>query len=109
MTKEYQGVKLSPEEYFNGMLQCPMATFAKAVDRHHNHSSMNNLRPNGQPVFSYEKQMQYITETKEWILPTTKKARRLYPDQHLAYMNVTTALKGQIEMVEAIQRAAGLI
>lgn len=95
MTKLYKGVKLSAEEYFENMLDCPLATLCKGADRIHNHQSMPG-------VFSQEKQHAYLEETERYILPMLKKARRLYPEQENAYENIKFVLKSQVELVRGM-------
>lgn len=95
MTKFYKGVKLSPEEYFEAMLDCPMATLCKGADRIHNQQSMPG-------VFRLEKQHEYLEETERFILPMLKKARRLYPQQENAYENIKFVLKSQVELVKGM-------
>ena len=93
LSKVLKGYKKSPDEYYQGMIECPIASVVKGGDRVHNHQTMAG-------VFSLDKQHQYITETKDYLLPMLKESRRKYPDQELAYENIKHALKGQIELIE---------
>lgn len=99
MTKLHLGRKKSPQQYFEEMLDCPRATLCKGADRIHNQQSMIG-------VFTREKQLSYIEETRAWILPMLKKARRLYPEQENAYENIKRVLMAQIEMLEAINKVS---
>jgi (p)ppGpp synthase/HD superfamily hydrolase len=99
LSKIVKGYKKSPEEYYQSMIECPIASVVKGGDRVHNHQTMHGAS------FSTEKQYKYITETKELILPMLKEARRKYPDQELAYENIKHALKGQIELIELVINA----
>lgn len=94
LSKIIKDYKKTPEEYYQGMIDCPIASIVKGGDRVHNHQTMHGAS------FSIDKQHKYITETKELILPMLKEARRKYPDQELAYENIKHALKGQIELIE---------
>lgn len=98
LSKVVKGYKKSPEEYFQRMIESPIASIVKGGDRVHNSQTMHGC-------FSHEKQLKYITETREFILPMLKESRRKYPDQELAYENIKHALKGQIELIELAIRA----
>lgn len=52
-----------------------------------------------------DKQREYIEETKHYFLPMLKHAAGLFPMQYLAYMNIRTMLKSQIELLEACLEA----
>lgn len=93
LSKKVDGYCKSQEEYFKRMVDCPIASIVKGGDRVHNSQSMHG-------VFSLNKQISYIEETRNYILPMLKSSRRLYPDQELAYENIKHALKGQIELIE---------
>jgi (p)ppGpp synthase/HD superfamily hydrolase len=92
LSKVIKGYKKSPEDYYQDMVDCPIASIVKGGDRVHNHQTMTD-------VFSKEKIVSYIKETEELILPMLKMARRKYPDQELAYENIKHALKGQIDLI----------
>lgn len=94
LSKVIKGKKKTPEDYYQDMIDCPIASIVKGGDRIHNHQTMHDAD------FGIDKQMAYITETKELILPMLKEARQKYPDQELAYENIKHALKGQIELIE---------
>lgn len=92
LSKVLKGYKKSPEEYYQGMIECPIASIVKGGDRVHNHQTMVD-------VFTLDKQSSYIKETEKYILPMLKEARRRYPEQELAYENIKHALKGQMELL----------
>jgi hypothetical protein len=77
------------------MLDCPVATVVKGSDRINNQSTMVG-------VFTPKKQMEYVRECEEHILPMLKSARRKFPDQEPAYENMKLVLTTQIAMVRAI-------
>lgn len=97
ISKVIGGNKKSNEEYFGRMAECPIAALGKGVDRMHNHQTMVG-------AFSAQKQIAYIEETNDWILPMLKNARRRFPEQEAAFENVKHNLLVQIELIEAAQR-----
>ena len=98
LTKVHRGIKLTPQQYFEEMLDCPIATVCKGADRAHNQQSMVG-------VFTREKQVAYLEETTTWILPMLKKARRRHPRQEAAYENLKFLLKSQVDLIRAIHAA----
>lgn len=93
LSKVLKDYKRSPEEYYSTMIECPIASIVKGGDRVHNHQTMHG-------AFSIDKQLKYIDETRNFILPMLKESRRKYPDQELAYENIKHALKGQIQLIQ---------
>lgn len=93
LTKFYRGNKKSNEVYFNGIANDPIASIGKGGDRIHNLQSMVG-------VFTKEKQVSYIQEAEDWILPALKIARRNFPKQELAYENIKLMMKSQIELIK---------
>ena len=79
--------------YYSCMINSPIASLAKGIDRMHNHQSMTG-------VFSTEKKRSYIDETKMCILPMLKGARKKWPAQDAAYHNIKHVLLTQIELIE---------
>lgn len=94
LTKEFRGVKKSPQEYFGAIADCPIASLVKGADRINNIQSMGG-------VFLPVKQRQYIDETTAYILPMLKVARRKFTTQEGAYMNIKMMLQSQIQLIEA--------
>lgn len=78
VSKIRNGHKISYEQYFNEMTNCPITSIVKLVDRIHNLSTM-------QGVFSLEKEQKYIDEVHKYFLPMIKNARRNFPAQESAY------------------------
>jgi (p)ppGpp synthase/HD superfamily hydrolase len=95
MTNQVAGVKKPADKYYTAMVNDPVASLAKGIDRMHNHQSMHG-------VFGKEKQLSYIAETEEFILPMLKAARKLFPQQEAAYQNVRHVLETQIELIRAM-------
>lgn len=94
LSKIREGVKISNEQYFMDM-DCPIATFCKGCDRINNQQTMLG-------VFTPQKQIAYIAETEQFILPMLKAARRRHPEQEGAYENVKWALRSQIQLLKAV-------
>lgn len=93
LTKFHRGHKKTNEVYFDGISKDPIASICKGGDRIHNLQSMVG-------VFNIQKQKDYILEAEDWILPALKEARRLFPQQELAYENVKLMMKSQIELIK---------
>ena len=90
-----QGKEKPVTAFFAAMVASPVASLGKGVDRSHNFQSML-------PVFPLEKQIRYIGETRDHILPMLKAARKKYTQQEPAYQNVKHLLLTQIELIEAL-------
>jgi len=93
LTKKKNGIQLSMEEYYHAMEDDPIASIDKGADRIHNFQTMPG-------VFTVDKQREYIAETRAYILPMLKTARRKFPRQELAYENVKSMLNSQIQLIE---------
>lgn len=86
-------------DYFDYIGKDERASIVKGCDRIHNLRTMNG-------VFTPTKQESYLYETEIYFLPMLKTAAGLYAKQYLAYMNIRTMLKTQVEMIKAILKAA---
>lgn len=93
LSKVVQGRKRSPEDVRRMIEEDPIASVVKGVDRANNQGSMLG-------VFSLEKQQEYIAETKDFILPILKTARRRFPDQEPVYENIKHLLTREIRLFE---------
>lgn len=93
LSKNENGIKKSLPDLFHLVAEDPVASIVKAADRIHNQQTLGSFSP--------EKQEKYILETREYILPMVKKARRLFPQQEPAYMNAKHYLFSQIQLLEA--------
>ncbi|NCP98395.1 HD domain-containing protein [archaeon] len=91
LTKKHRGEKKEMELYFEEMAHCPIASVIKGGDRINNHQTMH-------PVFTKEKQISYITETKDFIIPMLKKAKHIHVEQEYIYENIKFILKSQMVM-----------
>jgi len=94
LSKVREGVRISNEQYF-GEMDCPIATVCKGSDRVNNQQSMLG-------VFTAAKQLQYIAETEQFILPMLKRSRRQHPEQEGAYENLKWVLRSQIQLLKAV-------
>lgn len=94
MTNQTFGIKKPTKLYYDSMINDPVTSLAKGIDRMHNHQTMHG-------VFDPTKQLNYVTETEEYILPMLKAARKNFPQQEAAYQNVRHVLETQIELVRA--------
>ena len=65
--------EIAKNRYYNMLLQSREATLTKLLDRCHNVSSMAG-------TFSREKLKAYIDETRQYVLPMLRKAKRVYPE-----------------------------
>lgn len=94
--KEVSGIKKPKALYAKAQALDPCASIEKGVDRLHNHQTMAGAPEH----FTDAKQIDYITETRVYILPMLKIARKEFPQQVAAYQIVRTALILQIELIE---------
>ena len=94
ISKEYKGIKLSTEEYYRNLANTPHGSVTKGGDRIHNQGSMAN-------VFTSQKQLGYVDETENFVLPMLKIARRKFFDQEAAYENIKFILQSQMTFVRA--------
>jgi (p)ppGpp synthase/HD superfamily hydrolase len=100
MTKEWRGSKKDEKLLFQAMADDPVASIAKGCDRIHNLQSMVG-------VFTVEKQKAYLIEVEELFIPMLKTARKRFPSQHTAYMNILHLMRSQVELIEAVHEALG--
>lgn len=98
LTKTFRGVKKDPIRLYAEMALCPIASIAKPADRIHNFGSMVG-------VFTIPKQIVYIKEGQDDIIPMAKLARRRFPHQVMAYENMKSMMTSQIDLIEAMHRA----
>lgn len=89
--------KLNNEMYYSSMKGDFVATVAKGMDRVHNLMTMLG-------GFKPQKQMEYIKETKEYVLPMLKAARRRYPAYENIYENIKFVMTNQIRLYEALNK-----
>ena len=92
LSKIRDGVKLSNEEYFAGMLDDVICVLAKLCDRVNNVGTMGN-------GFTYEKMGKYVEEVNEYFIPMLQKAKGLHPELRQAFNNIKLMLEGQTQWV----------
>jgi (p)ppGpp synthase/HD superfamily hydrolase len=81
--------------YYSMMVESPVASIAKGIDRMHNFQSMMT-------VFSDPKKSRYIEETRDHLLPMLKASRKKYTQQEPAYQNVKHMLLTQMELISEV-------
>ena len=94
MTKEYRGDKKDIVSYFFEMSQSPVSSIGKGGDRIMNLNSMAG-------VFPLAKQISYCEETRTHFFKMLKTARRLFPEQELAYENLKFTMTAQLRIFES--------
>ena len=94
LNKNYQdGRRKSKEHYYEEMSNCPIVSIDKSADRAHNMYSMPG-------VISLQKQYENARDTRKYILPMLKKAKRNFPEQTQAYESLKFVLETQCAMTE---------
>lgn len=101
VTKKTRGVAKPKEMLYAAMRNDPVASIVKGCDRIHNFQSMVG-------VFSHAKQVAYIAECEEDIMPMLSFARDEFSEQYKAYENIKHNLLSQIELIRAIHEAAAV-
>lgn len=97
LTKKFRGARIPDEEYFRVIADHPIASIGKGLDRVSNFNDM-------QGVFTPEKQLSYIAEAEQHILPMLRRARKNFPEQYWAYENIKLHLRSQIALVKAMHQ-----
>lgn len=101
ISKEVGGVRKTDTAYFAGIAADPVASICKGADRIDNQDTMVG-------AFTAEKQLSYIRETEQFLLPMLKTARRTFFRQDPAYENVKSILIGQVTLVRALQQSVSM-
>lgn len=102
MSKVIGGKKKSMEVYFTDMANDPIASVCKGVDRIHNQKSMID-------AFTPMKQIDYMGETEDDILPMLKIARRRFLEQEAVYENIKHSLISQMELLAYAHQFSGAL
>ncbi len=95
LNKKPGGAKRSTEEYYAAMADDAIASIVKGADRVRNVMTMHG-------VFSAEKQLEYMEETRNYALPMLKQARRNFPRQFGIYQNCKMSLVEHLRLLEAV-------
>jgi (p)ppGpp synthase/HD superfamily hydrolase len=98
LTKKHRGAHVDRQAYYEGIGKNRIASIVKGADRIHNIQTM-------QGAFSIEKQVEYIDETNNLVLPMLKSARRKFTSQESAYENIKHVLKAQVDLIAATHEA----
>jgi (p)ppGpp synthase/HD superfamily hydrolase len=97
MSKEYMTHKHTNMTYYHFISENEIATLSKGFDRLHNLMTMLG-------GFTPEKQISYITETMEYVVPMLKKARRSFPKQEAAYENIKFVMTNQVMLYNELNK-----
>lgn len=95
ISKIRDGQKISQNKYYADLTLDPVLAIAKGADRVHNVTSMHT-------AFTPAKQLRYITDTEQHVMPMLKTARRKFPEQEAAFENIKHVLMSHIELIRAI-------
>lgn len=87
---------METEEYYAALLGSPRTAAVKGADRVHNVESMAG-------VFRPEKIQKYIDETREFVLPMLKEARRRFPEWSTVYTSLSFRLKAHLRTIERLR------
>ena len=94
LTKEFEGVKKTDEEYFQGLVTNPLVALIKLADRFHNISTM-------QGAFNPEKQKKYIREVKDYFYPMTKYCLKNYPEYNLSFYTLKRTIEVLCQVIQS--------
>lgn len=83
--------------YYEAILVDRAATLTKLVDRCHNVSSMAG-------AFSRDRLVSYIEETRAYVLPLLREAKRLYPEDADAIFALKYHMTSVVDSIEATMR-----
>ena len=95
LTKKHRGEKMPIDYYYKLIADDPIASVVKGADRMHNIQHM-------QSCFTKEKQLKYIEETEELVLPMLKTSKRTFVQQENIYENIKLILLSQIDLLKKI-------
>jgi (p)ppGpp synthase/HD superfamily hydrolase len=87
----------SNEKYYRKIGENLIASIVKGADRINNVQTMTG-------VFNKEKQLAYLKEAQDYVLPMLKTARRKFPRQEPAYENAKFVLNSQIELIQEMHK-----
>jgi len=97
MSKVRNNLKIPNEIYYSDMATCPIASLCKGIDRLHNMMTMVG-------GFSPEKQVSYVIETLDFVVPLIKKGRKLHPKQEGIYHNIKFILNNQVRLYNELNK-----
>lgn len=88
MTKVFNKIKSSPEQYYHNLSENRIASVAKAFDRYHNNSTLVG-------VFTMGGMEHYHRENEQLIIPMLKQAKKNFPEQEAVYENLKHMIRNQ--------------
>lgn len=102
ITKVRDGIKIPNDHYYGEMTYSNEASnqitcIAKGADRLHNLMTMLG-------GFTPEKQMSYIEETLDYVVPMIKKARNKFPRQEGIFHNMKYIITNHVRMYTALNQ-----
>lgn len=89
---------IAKNRYYNLMLQSRAATLTKLIDRCHNVSSMAG-------TFSKEKLRAYIEETRHYVLPLLRNAKKAWPEDADILFALKYHMTSVVDSIEATMLA----
>lgn len=102
LSKVRDGIKISNDKYYSEMVETnesssQVTSLAKAGDRIDNLMTMLG-------GFSAEKQISYIEETLEFVVPMVKRAKRMFPKQEGIFENMKYIIANHVKMYTALNQ-----
>lgn len=88
------GRKVPLEVYYDGIKSNIRAILIKAADRHHNVSNMT--------AYPVDRLAKYVAETREYVLPMMKEARREHPEWATTLIILRDSMKGVLSLAERL-------
>jgi (p)ppGpp synthase/HD superfamily hydrolase len=101
LSRKFRGKKIPIEEYYHNIMNDPIASVGKGIDRINNMQTMVD-------VFTLKGQKWYIEETQTYILPALKHARINFVEQERIYVALKQSLDSQVQLISAIHKAQGI-
>lgn len=95
--KEFAKTQTEYQVYYEGMIANAHILPVKACDRLHNLSTMLE-------VFTLKKRQDYIEEVREFMIPTAKKVRMLYPETYQKVTLLIRLLEMYCSLIETINK-----
>lgn len=86
--------EIAKNRYYNMLLQSRAAALTKLIDRCHNVSSMAG-------TFSVEKLKAYIDETRNYVLPLLRKAKKAFPEDSNEFFLLKYHIVSVVDSIDA--------
>lgn len=96
ISKIRDGAKISSDQYFGEMQDCPVCSVVKLADRMTNISTMIE-------VFDEAKQDHYLNDLTTHFFPMLKHAKRKFPEQDSVYENLKSVLHLQKNTILSVR------